>query len=246
MPDKKASCDVILNKRGKLIDIKWKSSNVKWKKGKIGKITGKVSYHIPNKKGMGRNKGNNLERETALILSLWIYGEPGILKRTPLSGGWASGKAGDVILDHELERKGYWQPPIYVECRSYKDLLQHNFLTWIDCGVPKTLTPWIEEVEQKCDGRLPMLVLKGNGTDPYLLMKQDWCTMDGMRYEFTRQKGSVDFSGPDGWRYILLPLMRIGQLGDGEILLKNWRGDGGPARLKKYIRSIRGRQSKED
>lgn len=217
----------------------------RWKKGCEGYIRAMLSWHVPNKKGMGRSKGNTLERDVALILSLWIYGEAGVLKRTPLSGGWASGKAGDVILDHELERKGYWNPPIYVECRSYKDLLQHNLLTWIEEGTPKTLTTWVKEVETKCDGRLPMLIIKGNGTKPYLLMKDEWMTLRGMRRGFIYQKGAIEFIGPDRLGYVLLPLERIGQLGDGEVLLKSWVEDDGPANLREYFRLIRKRKGKK-
>lgn len=255
MPDKSKNGFIFLNKRGSPTEYNEHGNIVAfdypvkkkylWKKGKEGFHKCKVSWHLPNKRGMGRNKGNSHERETATILSLWIYGEPGIIKRTPLSGGWASGKAGDVILDHELERKGYKFPPIYVECRFYKDLLQHNLLTWIADGTPATLTKWIEEVEQKCDGRLPMLVLRGNGTKPWLLVMKRWLTT-GTMLELLRKDGGLWFRSEQHGKGILLPLERIGQLGDGEIFMKRWREDGGPSIVRRFAKPVRGSKNKKN
>src|ERR1051325_1183184 len=161
MPDRTHTVWVKLDKNGK-IKLLYNSPDMPGLK----KL--KIHYHAPNKKGMGRSKGNSLERETAKAFSYWLYGNTKYMKRTPLSGGWASGKAGDIILDHEIQRKKKLkQPRIYVECRSYKDVLQHDILKWTVSGVPALYSKWIKEVEKKCDGRLPILVMKGKRTAPW-------------------------------------------------------------------------------
>jgi len=198
----------------------------------------RIHYHTPNKKGMGRNKGNALERETAKAFSKWIYGVQNVLKRTPLSGGWASGKAGDIILDHEKarNREKYPEMPMYVECRSYKDILGHGFINWLFTGKPKTITGWIKEVESKADGRLPFLVIKGNNTKPYILLLRRWLT------KRTRPKGGYHPLKLYCWnsaKGYLVPLSWLDRLGDGRELFRDWVKDGGPANIRKLGKSYK-------
>src|SRR6266478_5714289 len=139
MPDKVQTIWAQFDKKGRIIDI---SLSQRTSCRKI-----KVRYHTANKRGMGRSKGNSHERETARILSRWIFGKenPKHLKRTPLSGGWSSSKMGDVCIDPEIARQhNLKDPPMYVECRNYKDVLQYNVLSWTVWRSPKIYCKWIK------------------------------------------------------------------------------------------------------
>lgn len=240
MPDKKKGIDVVLGPTGRFEQPDYQAHMPKWKPGIRGKVRGKILYHLPNKRGMGRAKGNTHERETAKLLGEWIYEKPNILKRTPLSGGWSSQKMGDVMLDPEMERKGFFNPPIYVECRSYKDVLQHDVLTWAASGSPALLTKWVNEVESKCDGRLPMLVIKGNGTKAWILLRAAWLTKRTLpkvrSVAPVRLRLFPEVVGPEPFVF-LMPLTAVWGLGDGESFFKEWRGDGGPAQVRRLGRA---------
>lgn len=232
MPDKAQTVWALIGKGNKLTEIF--PEEPKKNRFPLKKI--KIHFHIANKRGMGRSKGNALERDAAEAFSLWIFGKPKYMKRTPLSGGWASGKAGDIILDHEIARKkGIREPAIYVECRNYKDILQHDVLTWPYYGVPETFTKWIKEVEKKCDGRLPFLVLKGKGTREWVMISWLWLTRQTLtvianlsREVRVRRDGSV---------YYIFPLERLAsRLGEGKQFLRQWREDDGPAELRRHCR----------
>jgi hypothetical protein len=223
MPDKVKTVWARLDKKGNLKDVR------------LEIFTGfkklKIRYHAPNKRGMGRSKGNALENETAKTLSKWIYGENKILKRTPLSGGWASGKAGDVILDHEYARKKYFDPDLYVECRNYKDILQHDLLSWCCFGTPQTYGKWIKEVESKAGTRFPMIVMKGKMTKPFVMILRRWLTRLSAAKVFSASR-LILLSKIAGTIYIL-PLKRIGRLGNAKSFFERWREDGGPTQIQR-------------
>lgn len=226
MPDRSKGCWIRLNGT-RPADVAFTGS--KQDGTRRGWIRAKLKWHIPNKKGMGRAKGNSLERETAKILSRWIYKTPDILKRTPLSGGWSSEKMGDVIADPEKERLGYKNVPVYVECRSYKDILQHDVLTWAHCGKPATFTKWIKEVEKKCQGRLPMLVMKGNHTKPWVLLMDSWLGERIGGLVMTYAPIVFDRGSRVGY---LIPLSDLEKLGDGQRFFEMWRENGDRSTVK--------------
>lgn len=231
MPDKTSMVWALLSKKGKLLDIGLK------KLGGFKNI--RVRYHTPNKRGMGRSKGNSHERETARILSKWIFGKsnPKHLKRTPLSGGWSSSKMGDVCIDPEVARQhGLQDPPMYVECRNYKDVLQYNILSWTVWKTPKVYSDWIKEVESKCDGRLPILVIKGKGTDAWIFMLDRWFPR-GSSYQALRDNSPVHLRTDEFGRVFMLPLKRVRSLGDGEKFFTAWVKDGGRSQLRAISRS---------
>jgi hypothetical protein len=239
MPDKMKGLWIRLDKKGRWVGDQngepgFKvSRKMKWKAKKGGWIRAALNWHLPNKRGMGRNKGNAHERETARIFSKWIFGERHYLKRTPLSGGWSSSKMGDVCLDPEIARqKKIKDPPMYVECRSYKDVLQYNVLSWSVWGTPKIYSEWIKEVETKCDGRLPILVIKGNGTDAWILVRAAWLSSNG-KCAFNAARGTVRLSTSNYGTVFMLPLKRVRSLGDGESFFEEWVRDGGPVKLKR-------------
>lgn len=198
-----------------------------------------VNYHLPNKRGMGRAKGNALERIVAKKFGKWIYDDPSAMKRTPLSGGWASGKAGDIILDHEKARNKHKYPDfhIYVECRSYKEVLGYKFFNWIFKKKPKKITEWLLEVESKTGKRFPCLVVKDNKSVPYVIMLLRWLPAGWVPGRVLNFAKPIQFKvrklAATG---VIFPLSRLGRLGDGKEFLKRWREDGGSS----YIRRISG------
>jgi len=233
MPDKSKNVHVVLSKSGGALSRDdntyfiskpgksiWKN---KWRAGRSGWFPAKITWHLPNKKGMGRAKGNTLERKTAKELSLWIYDKEDYLRRTPLSGGWANAKAGDIILDHSRQDEGAFNPKMYVECRSYKDILQYDLLSWADTGKPNTLTKWFKEVDKKRGKFFPMLVVKGNHTKPWILMKADWLTRNTILYFKLLSCGVMNPSNHG--KILLIPLTDLGNLRDGKYIIKKWRED---------------------
>ena len=97
-----------------------------------------------------RNKGAGFERKVAKVLSNWIYGEPGRLHRTPMSGGlhW-SGNAkshGDIVPDDP-------KFPFVIECKAQEgwDLMQlynqkgtlWNFIKQAESEGESAEKPWL-------------------------------------------------------------------------------------------------------
>ena len=135
---------------------------------------GEGYIEIPLKKATSRNKGNSLERDVAKAFSQWLYGRPDILARTPLSGGWEGSKLGDITANPAklLELK-LQMPKLYVECKNREGLLSETFFNWLASGSPKTITDWIEDTKKKAGLQPWFLVLKGTGTDPWVLVPQN-------------------------------------------------------------------------
>lgn len=125
---------------------------------------------LPMKKRSSRQKGNNLEIEVAKAFSKWLYGRDDVLRRTPLSGGWGSGKLGDITLDPSMAEQLKLIPPnLYIECKNHADLLDQGFWRWLATGRPDTITKWVLDTKQKAHDRMWFLVLKGINTDTWLL-----------------------------------------------------------------------------
>jgi hypothetical protein len=140
---------------------------------------------------------------------------------------------GDVCLDPEIARQhGIKDPPMYVECRNYKDVLQYNLLSWSVWGTPKIYSEWVKEVEAKCDGRLPLLVMKGKGTDAWILILERWIP-EGFFYKRQLNRVAAIFNTKEYGKVHMLPLKRVRSLGDGESFFENWVKDGGPAKLRR-------------
>ncbi len=92
------------------------------------------------------------------------------MRRTPLSGGWGSGKLGDITMDPALAQDLKLVPPkVYVECKNYADLLQHSFFRWQCSGDAGLIGGWIADTAMKAKGMPWFLVMKGNGTDAWIL-----------------------------------------------------------------------------
>lgn len=64
------------------------------------------------------------ERRVAKWLSEWWFGRKGVLRRSPMSGGWSHSKTmGDVIVDERQLRDGDPPFPFYVEVKRRKALM---------------------------------------------------------------------------------------------------------------------------
>lgn len=99
-----------------------------------------------------------------------MYGNDKVMRRTPLSGGWGSGKLGDITMDPALAQDLKLVPPkVYVECKNYADLLQHSFFRWQCSGDAGLIGGWIADTAMKAKGMPWFLVMKGNGTDAWIL-----------------------------------------------------------------------------
>lgn len=131
---------------------------------------------VPLKKGTSRAKGNGLEIIVAKAFSTWLYGRDDVLKRTPLSGGWGSGKLGDITMDPALAMElGIKTPPkIYVECKNREGVLDESFWRYLATGTPSTIGDWIGDTYAKAAKlkQMPFLILKGRGTEPFVFVIQ--------------------------------------------------------------------------
>lgn len=95
-----------------------------------------------------------------------------MLKRTPLSGGWGSGKLGDITMDPAIALElGIKAPPrIYVECKNREGVLDESFWRYLATGTPATIGDWIGDTCEKAKKlkQTPFLILKGRGTEPFV------------------------------------------------------------------------------
>ena len=129
-----------------------------------------------------RTKGNLFELEVAKALSLTLYDREGVLRRTPLSGGWSMRPLGDICADSTALREGEHPPDLLVECKSRAGILLTDFLPVGRGRIPWLLDVWQELKKSAPRGAGPMLVVKGNG----------WKTP----LAFTEE---IPFLGPESW-----------------------------------------------
>ena len=112
----------------------------------------------------------------AKAFSNWLYGREDVLKRTPLSGGWGSGKLGDITMDPALAMElGIKAPPkIYVECKNREGILDESFWRYLATGTPSTIGDWIVDTCEKANKlkQMPFLIMKGRGTEPFVFAIQ--------------------------------------------------------------------------
>lgn len=69
-----------------------------------------------------KRKGNSEERKQAKQLSLWMFGDPDVLKRHSTSGADKSVYVGDVIPIKQLQNYGWKKFPFMIEIKTgYKE-----------------------------------------------------------------------------------------------------------------------------
>lgn len=146
-------------------------------------------------KGRSRQKGNSLELEIAKDFSNWLYGRPDILRRTPLSGGWGSGKLGDITMDPAMAAElGLKPPKMYVECKNREGLLDESFWRWFETGKPSTITDVVKDTIAKAKDNRWFLILKGRGTSPYVMTPQSLISRPGkFTLSFDSEVGALRF-----------------------------------------------------
>lgn len=158
---------------------------------------------VPLKKATSRNKGNSLERDVAKAFSQWLYGRQDILARTPLSGGWEGSKLGDITANPAklLELK-LQMPQLYVECKNREGILSESFFNWMARGTPKMMTDLITDTVKKAGMQMWFLVLKSNGTDPWVFTNVK-CDPDSAHFAFRFDNQSL---------YSMFPLKQLGNV----------------------------------
>jgi len=92
------------------------------------------------KRGSGKGKGSQFERDVSLLLDEWWNVPKNTFWRTPNSGGWS--EPGDISPRHSQNNDEKVFFPFIVECKFYKtidfwELLKANktqplFLQWLD------------------------------------------------------------------------------------------------------------------
>jgi hypothetical protein len=112
----------------------------------------------------GRQKGANFELDVAWFVSMWWWGTPRVLRRTPMSGGWSKTSAsGDLIS--ELDPF-----PFSVECKFS-----------VGWHMGELFNPgWgmLGDYWKQCIGdathqrKIPMLCFKTNGSPIYVMMER--------------------------------------------------------------------------
>lgn len=110
-----------------------------------------------------RTKGNLFELEVAKTLSLTLYDREGVLRRTPLSGGWSMRPLGDVCVDPTSLWKGETAPNLAVECKSRAGILLTDLLPVGRGKSPWLLDVWTDLKKSAPRGAGLMLIVKGNG-----------------------------------------------------------------------------------
>jgi len=104
---------------------------------------------------MSRNKGNNFERDIAKELATWWYGEAGILRRVPMSGGWDAAQLGDVMIPPAYIRV-VPDFPFYVECRNREGW---DLSELFDDVVGQLKKWWVESSAKATRiGKIPLLI----------------------------------------------------------------------------------------
>ncbi len=136
----------------------------------------------------------------AKTFSRWLYGREDVMRRTPLSGGWGSGKLGDITMDPAIAQDLKLVPPkVYVECKNYADLLQHSFFRWQCSGEAGQIGGWITDTAMKAKGMPWFLVMRGNNTDAWVLTPEDYdIRFDGIDVKYK------------GLTYSMAPLVSLG------------------------------------
>lgn len=131
------------------------------------------------KRGGGKSKGANFERDICKKLSLWISkGErEDLFWRSAMSGGRATvgakkGKdlrhqAGDITAVHPSGH--VLTDKFYIECKHYRDLQLDKFVV---CGLGRLAKFWETTREEALQhGRRPMLIAKQNNMPTIVLVE---------------------------------------------------------------------------
>lgn len=145
----------------------------------------KVASRAPTKPGLGARKGQEFERVVCKMLSLWLSngGSQDLLWRSAASGARSTARvnatgrgiesgAGDIAA--VSKEAAVFTETFCVECKSYNDLLiqqlHYGKMKWENTRVGG----WWTRAQRDADSvkKLPMLVMKGNGTDILVVMQE--------------------------------------------------------------------------
>lgn len=128
------------------------------------------------KKGGGKGKGGNYERDTCRALSKWIEADEVVFWRSASSGArttqlakkgeTASNMGGDLVA---IGDEGAWLTNYFsIECKSYADFQFDHFFT----AKPSksNIVGWWEQAcsDAKRDGKRPCMIFKKNRSPSYI------------------------------------------------------------------------------
>jgi len=74
-------------------------------------------------------------------------------------------------------------PKLYVECKNREGILGESFWNWMGSGTPKMMNDLIIDTMKKAGMQPWFLVLKSNGTDPWVLTTVK-CDPDSAHFSF--------------------------------------------------------------
>lgn len=164
------------------------------------------------RKGGGKSKGAEFERQICKKLSLWLSDgkREDLLWRSAMSGGRATvahkkGKLDSQVGDiSAVSEEGYAFTNVHaIECKSYANIHVESLLT----GLPKSSSVkafWLElETKAKEVGKRPILIFRQNRGKTYLLMS----SVD--LFELADYRGGTYVTGPDAEGLYALALLDL-------------------------------------
>ena len=114
---------------------------------------------------MKRAKGSRFELIVAKLFSKW---SGDTVRRTPLSGGWASaafGVKGDLVF-LKLNDK------LHVECKNHEGWYVEDLITAVRTRGTTSLMAWWDQATSECGNKMPMLVFTRNNQVPFLMIRE--------------------------------------------------------------------------
>ncbi len=117
-----------------------------------------VTSIVPSKKKVDSGaKGSTYERRIAKLFSQWA-GE--LIRRTPMSGGWAGSKAFDVAGDLVSNNPAF---TLHIEAKKHERWRLEDLLTGARKEGSTSLIAWWEQATRECpESKSPLLVFSRN------------------------------------------------------------------------------------
>ena len=116
-----------------------------------------------------RRKGGQYEGKISKMLSKWWFGEEGILRKTPRSGGWSNKFPFDITIENDFP---FGTSGKKVEGWHFESLIKSRkniFYTWLDeqYSSLERLEDWDKDVVGEI---IPLLIFSKNHDADYLMI----------------------------------------------------------------------------
>ena len=89
---------------------------------------------------LAKSKGNGFERKIAKELSIWMFNDENVLKRTPSSGADKCILCGDIMPMKQMDTSWHQTFPFLIECKTGYDSRCPSFWSY------DILTEWIKKL----------------------------------------------------------------------------------------------------